>query len=150
MQVGNASISKLKVYKLQNTLPRLIFESILSPLQVVSDTGNYFANADYFYIFDQYNNSLTMYYYGGPVLSIKYNFVAEMPQAPPILYRVCVTNNNESLFITLQVWHFRDKSVQIDYDNLYEEFQQQIINIDLRKRIKGPLIEFYAADESLT
>lgn len=119
---------------------------------MVSDTGNYYANADYFYLFNQSQNTLTVMYYRGATLSIKHKILVNqevVPEGPTPTYMVCVTNGNESLFVQLSVWVLNDKSVQIDYESLHEVFQQQVISINLRRHVKGPLVQFYAADESL-
>jgi len=92
-----------------------------------------------------------MMYYSGAVLSIRHKILTEVP--PQIsknpTYLACVTNQNESLLILLTVWPFNDKYLQIDYQGLSESFQQKVINFNLRKHVKGPLVEFYSADETL-
>lgn len=94
MQVGNASISKLKIYKLMTGLPKLIFETQLLSSEVVSDTGNYYANADYFYLFDQYNNILAVMYYRGATLSIRHKILTEPVLSKNPTYLLCVANKN--------------------------------------------------------
>lgn len=118
--MGNDSISKLKIFRILSTLPKLVLEEALPANQVVSDTGNYYAYADYFYLFDGYNNNLLMVYYRGSVLSIKYNFV--YPTLSSTNYVVCVTNKNESMLIQLKVWPYDSKEVQIDYSQLHSDF----------------------------
>lgn len=139
--------SLLKIYEIGTySTPRIVYRSTTPRLEVIGDTGNYYANADHLYFFSHISNILFIREFRSPTINFTYTGTYNNKSKP--LYRIYVLDSqyNENLTLNVSLLNFDDKSIKID-SSLREEFQQQVVKIDLKDHIKGPLLDFYCKDE---
>lgn len=147
VQLSNMSYSMLKIFEIEGySTPRLISQPEINRMVFVMDTGNYYTNAEHLYYYDHLHSNLTIFQYRGLALKLSCNIPS---LTTPKKYNMTVMNLllTESYTFVITVMSFSDKSIHVNYSELRKEFQQQIVKIDLRQYVTGPLLEFFSKDE---